>query len=74
MKLGYLARGNNGTEWHLTNTDKSPRQQLLEKMCSSHADKMYVDDKEGNAKHVGYIVRGEWFTIYEVHEWTGDKP
>lgn len=70
MKLGYLARGSNGTELHLVDPEKHPRAQLMEKLDSHHADKMYVDDKEGNPKHVGYIVREEWFTIYEVHEWS----
>ena len=71
MKLGYMAVGNRGTTVHLTDADKHPRGQLLAKLFAGHADKMYVDGKDGEAKHVGYIVRGEWFTVYEVHEWAG---
>ncbi len=71
MKLGYMAIGNYGTTHRLTESGKHPRGQLLEKCYRKHAAKMYVDDKDGNAKHIGYIVGGEWFTIYEIHEWNG---
>jgi len=70
-QVGFMAVGNYGTTVHLTNAKKHPRGQLLTKLCASHAEKMYIDDKEGNAVHVGYIVGGEWFTIYAVHAWNG---
>ena len=69
MKLGYMACGNYGTVFHGL---KHPRKDLLEKMGASSCQKMFVDSNEG-AKHIGYIVRGEWFTVYEIHEWNGKK-
>lgn len=71
MKLGYLAVSQYGTKYMLTDLVISPRQQLLDKCHRQHADKMYVDKKDGTTKHIGYIVAGEWFTIYEVHAWEG---
>lgn len=71
MKLGYLAvEERSGRNLFLTRNG-SPRHQLLEKLNCKHAAKMYADDKSGNPKHIGYIVRGEWFRIYEVHNWQG---
>ena len=70
-KLGYMAVGNYGTKLQLTDANKHPRGQLLKKLGASHAAKMYIDTKDGGPKHVGYIIGGEWFNIYEVHAWEG---
>lgn len=43
-----------------------PRKGLLEKLGAKSCHKVYVDKKDGSAVHVGYIVRGRWFTVYEV--------
>ena len=72
-KLGYMAVGNRGTTVHLTDAKKHPRGQLLTKLCESHAEKMYIDTKDGETKHVGYVIGGEWFTVYAVHAWEGGK-
>lgn len=73
MKLGYLAvEERQGSKIALTG-NKSPRQQLLEKCCRKHADKFYVDTKDGKTKHIGYIVAGGWYRIYEVHDWQGKE-
>jgi hypothetical protein len=67
-----MAVGNRGTTHHLTDGKKHPRGQLLAKCGRRHADKMYVDNAStGEARHIGYIVAGEWFTVYEVHSWEG---
>ena len=68
MKLGLMAIGNDGSTIHLGDT-KFPRKELLEKTGYSKADKMFVDDKDGNAKHIGYVIGGVWYQIYEIHEW-----
>ncbi len=73
MKIGYMAVGNRGNTIHLTDSEKHPRGQLLEKLGATHADKMYVDTEDGFSKHIGYIVWGEWFTVYEVHGWESDR-
>lgn len=66
-----MAVGNHGTTYHLTEANKHPRGQLLAKCCRKHADKMYIDTKSGEAKRIGYIIGGEWFTVYAVHTWEG---
>ena len=72
MKLGYLATGHFGTTYRLVDPDRSPRQQLLEHCHRKHCEKMYVDSLDtGRPVHKGYIVAGEWFTLYEVHSWNG---
>jgi len=30
---------------------------------------MYVDTKDGTAKHIGYVIAGLWLTVYEVKRW-----
>lgn len=71
MKLGYMAVGSFGTVHHLHDSKRPPRCQLMAKCGRQHCAKMYVDTKAGLTKHIGYIVAGEWFTVYEVHEWIG---
>ena len=43
-----------------------PRKELLAKLCRKHADKVYVDGEDGEPQHVGYIIAGQWFTLYKV--------
>ena len=66
--LGYLAIGHLGTTFHGL---KHPRKDLMARLGRKSARKMYIDRADGSGAHVGYIVAGEWFTVYEVHEWTG---
>jgi len=47
----------------------APRKALLEKLGSSHAEKMYMDNDQGETKHVGYIIGGLWLTLYKVTPW-----
>lgn len=69
MKIGYMAVGSRGTTHHLTSTSRHPRGQLLQKCFMKHCDRMFSEDENGKAKHVGYVIGGEWFRIYEVHTW-----
>lgn len=74
-KLGYMARDQHGHTIHLPGATH-PRKALLRELGATaahkiYAEKMYVDTKSGKTKHIGYIVRGQWFTLYEVHEWRG---
>lgn len=48
---------------------KHPRKELLDKLDGSRAEKIYRDKKDGRSVHVGYIVRGEWFTFYNLTPW-----
>lgn len=72
MRIGYLAAGHRGTMLKLTEAEKHPRKQLLDKLGCLHAEKMFVDTPRGT-KHIGYIVGTEWFSIFEIHPWTGGK-
>lgn len=67
-KVGYLGIDQYGDKYILRELE-SPRKQLLEKLDKKQATKMYCDTKDGQSKHVGYIVGGRWVTLYEVHSW-----
>jgi len=43
-----------------------PRKDLLNLLDRQHADKMYIDDKQGKSYHCGYIIDGLWLSVYEV--------
>ena len=45
-----------------------PRKELLQIMDCKHAAKMYRDKKDGSVVHVGYVVAGKWFTLYQPVE------
>lgn len=62
-KTVYMAVDQYGQTFHgLTN----PRKELCEKLAKSHADKMYVEGKDGKCYHVGYVIGGLWLTLYIV--------
>ncbi len=48
---------------------KYPRKELMARLGSKHADKMYVDLLSGKAKHVGYIVARKWVALFHVTPW-----
>lgn len=48
---------------------KHPRKELLEELGRKHADRIYVDTKDGRTLHVGYIVAGSWWSFYNVTRW-----
>ena len=66
MRLGYLGVDQYGDRYKM---DSHPRKELLEQLGRSHADMMYVDTKDGKARHDGYIIAGRWISVYEVHSW-----
>jgi len=47
---------------------KHPRKELLALLDRKHADKVYCDRKDGSTVHVGYVVAGRWFTLYQPVE------
>lgn len=59
----YMAINQYGNTYHGL---EKPRKDLLERLGRRHADKMYVDSKGGNTLHIGYIIGGEWLTVYKV--------
>lgn len=54
---------------HYTDLGRFPRKALLEQLYSSNAQKMYIDDKDGEARHIGYIIAGLWISLYFIEEW-----
>ena len=66
MKLGYIGIANNGDKITI---NKYPRKEICEYYGTTHAEKMFNDDKDGNAVLVGYIVKNIWVSVYEVHKW-----
>jgi hypothetical protein len=59
--MGYMARNQYGDVRFL---DKHPRKELLEYYGRQHAERIYIDDKQGDVWHIGYVVAGQWFTVY----------
>ena len=45
---------------------KHPRKELMERCGVKSASKMYVDSADGKPYHVGYVVAGNWYTLFEV--------
>ncbi len=59
----FVAFGHRGSTLKIK---KHPRKELLEYFGRKHADKVYLDSKDGGAEHVGYVVAGEWFQVYKL--------
>jgi hypothetical protein len=51
-----------GNRYPITNP-KFPRKSLLDYLGAKHADKIYRDTKNGT-KHVGYVIQGNWISLY----------
>ena len=66
--LGYTAIDDYGEIYHLGPT-KHPRRALLEMLDATHAQKVYTDTKDGTARHIGYLIKGRWFTLYRMCAW-----
>ena len=49
---------------------KCPRKELLNLVGRKSCQKVYIDTKDGNTKHVGYIVGGGWITLSYLTEWS----
>jgi hypothetical protein len=43
-----------------------PRKELLTQLGASRADKMYVDAADGQARHIGYVIRGLWLHVFRL--------
>jgi hypothetical protein len=43
---------------------RHPRKELMALFDATRAAKIYQDKKDGSTVHVGYIVRGMWWTLY----------
>ena len=61
---GYMAIDQYGQAYHIGRN--LPRKWLLNYFGRKHANKMYVDRKDGGSKHVGWVIAGHWLTVYRV--------
>ena len=59
----YMGIDQYGTTYHGL---KNPRKDLMDELYCSHAKKMYIDKVDGSYKHIGYIIKGLWITLYEI--------
>ena len=53
---------------------KSIIKELLAKFGYNTASKMYIDTKDGNTKHIGYVLASRgfnplWVTLYNISDW-----
>jgi hypothetical protein len=48
--------------------DKFPRKELMDQLGVQHANKMYVDTKDGRTKHVGYVISGLWLSVFKLED------
>jgi len=68
MRVGaVIAIGHLGTRHFLRG--KHPRQELLDECDRKHAERIFVNRRDGTIEHVGYVVGGEWFSLYRLADW-----
>lgn len=65
--VGLMARDNYGQTYH--NIGPHPRKWLLDHFGRKSARRVYIDRRDGTARHVGYVIAGRWFHIYKVSAW-----
>ena len=70
MKKHYMAIDQYGNTFHSL---LHPRKDLCMKIGCSHVSKMFVDTKDGNARHTGYVISGHWLSVYEVKPINSDN-
>jgi hypothetical protein len=63
LKHNYIAINQLG---EIVWIEKFPRKELAERF-SGKIRKMYIDDKEGNACHIGYVVGNLWFDVFRIY-------
>lgn len=66
----FMGINQHGFTYH--NLGPYPRKALLDRLDCKKAEPMYVDKKGGGAAQVGYVIEGQWITLYEVTPW--EKP
>lgn len=62
----YMGIDQHGVTYHDLGTH--PRKALLERFGRKHADKIYLDLKDGRTVHTGYVIAGLWIQLYEVYQ------
>ena len=59
-----------GNTYH--NIGPHPRKALLERLGRKKASKMYMDKTDGSYRHVGWVIAGQWISVYEVKVMEGE--
>lgn len=49
---------------------KYPRKELMDYFGVKHAERIYQNTSEGTKMHVGWIVAKQWWSIYQLCEWS----
>jgi hypothetical protein len=63
MNKQYMAVDQYGQTYHgLTH----PRKDLMKRLYNQHVTKMYADGKDGKTYQRGYVIGGQWLSVYEV--------
>ena len=65
-KVGYLGIDQYKNMYYMK---EFPRKELLKQLDASKARKLYIDEILNRPKQVGYIIKGLFIEIYEIHEW-----
>jgi hypothetical protein len=53
-----------GTTYH--DLGVHPRKELLTRLGYKHANRMFVDKKDGGTVHCGYVIGRYWITLYNI--------
>ena len=61
----YMGIDQYGETYHLGYT-RSPRKDLLERLCRKSAQRIYRDRKNGTGRHVGWLIAGRWIEVFQV--------
>ena len=60
----HMATDQYGQTYH--DLGPHPRKELMNRLGTSHAAKMYVDTKSGETRHIGYVIARLWLTLFKV--------
>lgn len=60
----FMAVDQFGQTYH--NLGPHPRKELMRRLGTSHAARMYRDKKDGRTVHIGWVIAGRWLSLYEV--------
>ncbi len=61
--MRYMAIDQYGNTYHNL---EHPRKDLMQRLGYRSAKKTYIDTKDGNSFHTGYVVGPHWCNVYKV--------
>jgi hypothetical protein len=59
----YVGFDQYGNTFHIK---EHPRKELCEQLGTTAASKMYVDGRDGEAIHTGYVIRDHWIDVFKL--------